>query len=285
MFSIRKALALALKNIDTNTQAIHVFVDSQAAIARLQNCQCVKTVQDATSTAERLQNHGAKVFIQWRPSHMGIAGNELADTLAKQGVESSQPKHQAIVSLGHLKHLAKKEIKKAWQQLWQTWERKEETGHQVGGMGRNYRLISRHSLSFSLCPKPTILNLPQATISRYIQLKTGKGLLKSFQFAICKGSDDKCFCSAAKRQDTRHLLLDCKEFAKERKVLKKRLKGVPLGINILFCTTMGHKALIEFLQDTKICSGMAKHNKGHVKHSINNTMYSTGIGEFSRYRL
>ena len=111
---------------------------------------------------------------------MGIAGNELADTLAKQGVESPQPKHQAIVSLGHLKRLAKKEITKTWQELWYTWEQKEEVGHRVGGMGRNYRLISRDSLSFSLRPNPTIVNLSKATISAYIQLKTGKGLLKSF---------------------------------------------------------------------------------------------------------
>ena len=90
-----------MKNIDTNTRSIYIFVDSQAAIARLQNRQGAKTVQDATSAAERLQNHGAKVFIQWCPSHMGIPGNELADLLAKQGIENPQPKYHANVSLGH----------------------------------------------------------------------------------------------------------------------------------------------------------------------------------------
>ena len=121
-------------------------------------------------------------------------------------------------------------------------------------MGRNYRLISRDSLSFSLRPRPTIINLPKATISAYIQLETGKGLLKSFQYAICKAADDKCFCQAGKRQDTRHLLLECKEYLEERNDLRKQLKGIPLGLNVLFCTTTRHNALIEFLQDTKICS-------------------------------
>ena len=254
VFAVSKALALALENIDTQTRLIYIFVDSQAAIARLQSCRGVKTVQDAMSIAQQLKDQGVKVFIQWCPSHMGIAGNELADTLAKQAVESRQPQIQPIVSLGHLKRLAKKEITTTWQHLWQTWEAKEESGKRVGGMGRGYRLISKDSLSFSLRPKPIFLNLPKATISAYIQLKTGKGLLKSFQYAIRRASDDKCFCSAAKRQDTRHLLLECKEFAEERKMLIKRLKGIPLGLIVLFCTTPGHKALIEFLQDTKICT-------------------------------
>ena len=87
-----------------------------------------------------------------------------------------------------------------------------------------------------------------------MQLKTGKGLLKSFQYAICKALDDKCFCQAAKRQDTRHLLLECKEFTNERNELKERLKGIPLGLNVLFFTTTGHKALIGFLKETNICT-------------------------------
>ena len=254
VFAVSKALALALQNIETQTRQIYIFVDSQAAIARLQSCRGVKTVQDAMSMAQQLKDKGANVLIQWCPSHMGIAGNELADALAKQAVQRRQPNNQPIVTLGHLKRLAKKDITTAWQHLWRTWEEKEESGKRVSGMGRNYRLISKDSLSFSLRPKPTLLNLPKSISSAYIQLKTGKGLLKSFQYAICRAPDDKCFCSAAKRQDTRHLLLECKEFMKERKILIKRLKGIPLGLNVLFCTTQGQKALIEFLQDTKICT-------------------------------
>ena len=41
VFAIGKALALALKNINANTRSIYIFVDSQAAIARLQNRQGV----------------------------------------------------------------------------------------------------------------------------------------------------------------------------------------------------------------------------------------------------
>ena len=57
---------------------------------------------------------------------MGIAGNELADTLAKQGIENRQDKQQILyqkhlprhnISLGHLYRLAKKEVVKRWHKL------------------------------------------------------------------------------------------------------------------------------------------------------------------------
>ena len=60
---------------------------------------------------------------------MGIAGNKLADTLAKQVVENRQDKQQIAyqkhlpqhnISLGHLHRLAKKEVVKRWQELWHT---------------------------------------------------------------------------------------------------------------------------------------------------------------------
>ena len=76
-------------------------MDSQAAIARLQNRKGVRTIQQASTTAEQLQTREVTVYIQWCPSHMGIAGNELADTLAKQGVENRQDKQQ----IPHQKHL------------------------------------------------------------------------------------------------------------------------------------------------------------------------------------
>ena len=262
VFAIAKALALALQNTTPLTRSTYIFVDSQAAIARLQNRKGVRTIQHALTTAEYLQTRGVTVYIQWCPSHMGIAGNELADTLAKQGVENRQDKQQTPhqkhlprhnISLGHLHRLAKKDVVKRWQELWYTWEKKEEEGRQVVGLGRTYRLTSRDSLTFSLRPRPTIINLPKPILSAFIQLKTGKGLLKSFQFAIQKADDDKCFCNGAKRQDTRHLLLECKEFDRERKNMKKDLKGIPLGLNVLFCTPTGHKALVGFLEETKIC--------------------------------
>ena len=146
------------------------------------------------------------------------------------------------------------QVIKTWRGLWRSQEEREEQGRQTQGIGRTYRLISRDSLPFTLRPNPVITNLPKTIISAYIQLKTGKGLLKSFQYTIRKTPDDRCFCLAAKRQNTRHLLLECEAYRDQRASLRKQLKGIPLGLNVLFCTAKGQKALAWFLQETGICT-------------------------------
>ena len=83
VFAITKALALALQNTTSLTRSTYIFVDSQAAIARLQNQKSVRTIQHALTIAEYLQTQGVIVYIQWCLSHMGIASNELADMLTK----------------------------------------------------------------------------------------------------------------------------------------------------------------------------------------------------------
>ena len=102
------------------------------------------------------------------------------------------------------------------------------------------------SALISLRPKGTIINLPKNIISAYIQFKTGKGLLQSFQHTIHKAPD------------TKHLLLECEEYRMERAAMKKLLKNIPLGLNVLFCmyihTSKGHEALAWFLQKTNICT-------------------------------
>ena len=38
-----------------------------------------------------MNEHPTKVVLQWIPGHTGLKGNELADTLAKQGASLLQP--------------------------------------------------------------------------------------------------------------------------------------------------------------------------------------------------
>ena len=79
-------------------------------------------------------------------------------------------------------------------------------------MGRQYQLILRDSLVFSLRTNLFMNSLPKNILPAYIQRKTGKGLLKSCQYTIGKALNNKYFCSAARRQDIRHLLLECEEY-------------------------------------------------------------------------
>ena len=72
VFTITNALTFACQSITDNTRIVYIFVDSQAAIATLQNRRGNKTVQ-AAAAAEILKSQGISVHIQWCPSHVGIA--------------------------------------------------------------------------------------------------------------------------------------------------------------------------------------------------------------------
>ena len=187
----------------------------------------------------------------------------MADTLARKGLKDCDDRERKrTVSLPHLRRVAKMQVLTAWKDLWQLQERNEEQGKIGIGMGRLYRLISKDSLAFSLQPRKSLISLPKPILSAYIQLKTGKGLLKSFQYTIGKASNDKCFCNMGKSQDTRHLILECEEYKTARCRLKKRLRNIPLQLNILFCTSKGHMALAKFLQETRICTTGWQENTG-----------------------
>ena len=53
----------------------------------------------------------------------------------------------------------------------------------------------------------------------------------------------------------------------ERAAMKKLLKNIPLGLNVLFCTSKGHEALAWFLQKTNIARWDGRMKKeGIIRH-------------------
>ena len=110
VYAIIRALSSASSGLLKDIRSVYIFVDSQAAISRLQNCKGEKIVQQAEIACEKLTTAGVHVQIQWCPSHMGISGNEIVDTLAKQALIKPLVHHHTGVSLGHLRRRAKREI-------------------------------------------------------------------------------------------------------------------------------------------------------------------------------
>ena len=63
VFAIQKALFSASQDFDQYTRSVYIFVDSQAAITRLQNRHGSKIIQKATTAAESLKARGISLQI------------------------------------------------------------------------------------------------------------------------------------------------------------------------------------------------------------------------------
>ena len=79
----------ALKHLrqDLQGEEIYIFIDSQAALKRLQKISLTggqRICYKITELCKQLAKHN-KVSISWVPGHREIQGNEYADRLAKAG--------------------------------------------------------------------------------------------------------------------------------------------------------------------------------------------------------
>ena len=133
-----------------------VLVDSKAAIQAITQNKVPEseTIRECRTLLKFFENQKKWVGFQWIPSHIGILGNEIADTLAKRGT-------QIQILVNPEPHLRRKmeEVKKTWDHentinnqaaaKGKQWEKAEELAKQMKLKGRKeavakFRLKSGH---------------------------------------------------------------------------------------------------------------------------------------------
>jgi ribonuclease HI len=256
--AVKEALQQALRGLQVqppppDPPEIHIFVDSQAAIQRLQSYGSA-TVQQAKATTQKLiQQYNAHIYITWCPSHKGINGNEIADQQAKLALRKPiSPKAQ--VSVGYLRGLVRRKAAEQWHHIHQ------QPG--VIGLGKHYSRVVRDSTTFAAKPHKALRAFTKRSLSAYIQLKTGIGGLKTHLYTVKKATSNRCNrCYSGKSQTTAHLLLYCSAYIEERKDLRRALRGLPLSLHTLFCTKIGRRALASYINSTGVCTTRWSENR------------------------
>lgn len=109
LVTIQAALFYA-KNLEEQQGAV-IVVDSLAAINTIvnndisvyKNLYAIKA-REYIESIKKQRNGNRKIVLVWAPSHIGIEGNEIADTLAKKCTNEESNK-EVIVPRGDLKKL------------------------------------------------------------------------------------------------------------------------------------------------------------------------------------
>jgi ribonuclease HI len=262
-FAVWKALQDAFQNraLLRGLFDIHIFVDSAAAIQRLQQ-PGNPVVQRAKQLATRLSAAGFTIHITWCPGHQGVWGNEIADQLAKAGLQL-KPDPEAYISIGYLNSMVRKKALIQWEQLWESEGDRMDLGARDTGLGKAYRVITQGAPSLALKPSD-LYSYPKQALSAYIQLKTGIGCFGYYLSLIGKASNSRCFGECKAKQTARHLLLECPNYSTQRYTLQQALQGIPLTMQILFGSVTGRRALFTYLKQTGICTPGWARSRGVV---------------------
>ncbi|GBN73940.1 hypothetical protein AVEN_22501-1 [Araneus ventricosus] len=182
-----KGIHMALEFIkeSKNWHKFHIFSDSQSVLQSL-NCakntrQSILELKDLFAIAAR----GKWIRIHWVKAHVGISGNERADSLAKSATERATIDFKCLLSKATLGRLIRSELLSTWQVRW--------------GRSKN----GRHT--FKYFPK---VGLKVSNYSpKVTQFITAHGRFPEYFFKFHLSSD--CYCRCGCFGSVEHYLNEC----------------------------------------------------------------------------
>jgi len=240
---------------------IHVVVDSQAALKRIQTVgygSGQPIVHSIHQWERRLiyQADDLEIKYHWVPAHKGAWGNEEADQAAKQAAEMPDnmvaPENRYL-SLANMSRLISEYTTKARGEF-----------IQAKG-GRKFEWNKK------LAMNSTLRDTPKRDAQVFWQFSCGHALTGDYlKHKIKKTDDDTCWhCNGGQPQTRSHLIERCAAFKEERKELRANIRKVfqkeaqkdkkkkprwkgRAPVREMFAKECLTEAVLEFLKATKI---------------------------------
>jgi ribonuclease HI len=198
--AILKALEYT-ENVKAEDKTATINTDSRITLDSLKNKNIhTSLIEGIRRRLTELKNIGWKIQFRWVKAHVGIKGNELADTLAKEAA-----KNPDIIECYNKvpKNIIKRDLEETSVEHWQ----KEWDTTQKGRTTKEYfpKVAER-------------LNIKMHTTQHFTTMVTGHGNIKSYlhRFKIIDAPNCPC---GNDNQTTDHLLLECALLQEDRERL------------------------------------------------------------------
>ena len=191
------------RDIGYTVDTVTIFTDNQAAIrsARRPASQSGQwLLRLIVQLVTVLKQRGVRIAIHWIAAHEGVAGNEMADKLAKEATEHHQPQpHCWQPPMTQLQSSCKRTIRSALTEQWKAqWK--------TGTSSQTYR--ARFGGDLDKTALALYSNLPKACAAILIQLRSGKVALASYLHQIKKAESPACDCRQG-NQTVTHVIEEC----------------------------------------------------------------------------
>jgi len=241
------AIMFALQWIEeVKPMRILICSDSSAALASLKSAssKCREDIMfESLLSLYCVCSMAIDVRFLWIPAHIGIQGNEMADSLAKKGLKINQGEVAVPISKAEIKSYIRSKIKIQWQKLWDN-----------GNKGRHLFKIQQ-----KVGEEKTLGNSRREQ-EMFSRIRLGHTRLNSSLHTIGKHPTGNCeICNQS--ETVEHALFECTKYSNQRLALRNGLEKVgikQMEISNIFSNNSGKlvlKNMPYYLQQTGLTLG------------------------------
>ena len=248
-YGILKAMEAIHRQEELVTE-LSILTDSKSVLQSIENPGKGNhpIVNEIISTAETMKSAGSKVNLYWIPAHIGIEGNEKADTLASE--ESSRPGIDKRIKNGLTSHEQESIYKEYLKKV---------------NLDELRRDNLKANIHFRVRTGPIKWHQHKSRQAARVlfRLRTGHNRLNAHQNRFNPHIDPACSYCEEEEETTEHVLLKCPALEMERQAISQYLTKnkightLPnlLGLNYDYNSTIQHeiqRLLIRYLKETRL---------------------------------
>lgn len=176
-----------------------ILSDSKAAIQAAQYRSNTHPLVSLIHHTLHTHSHTGRIELAWVKSHVGIAGNEAADTAAKSAALLHKASDYSSFPISYTKRMAREMTLLAWRKRYEEAQEGQHTRNLLPTLDHIYTLFKNTHISFTLT-----------------QTLSGHSYSKSYLYKFHITESDACPCDDQTSQTIDHLLRQCPRFTAAR---------------------------------------------------------------------